>query len=364
VSGIGGSAASDPARTHHTTVTASSVRPPLAAESWRLVELADGYLTTQLLYVAVKLGVADMLAGGPATGPEVAAAVSADPDIVSRILRGLSLDDVIVEHDDGRFSLGPLGEYLREGVPGSQRGPILTRGEFVSSAAHALLDAATGGKCAFELTYGQPFFSHLESNPAHRQAFMASMAGRAAHEAEAVVAAYDLSGIRHLVDVGAGPGVVARAALRAVPAMSATLMDRPDMVDRARREMDDAGLTDRCTFVAADFFESVPGGGDAYLLSRILHDWNDENAARVLGVCRTAMPSGARLLVVDAVLPDRARDLPGAIRMDLAMLLLLNARERTAAEFETLLAGAGFRLSRVVPTGSPTGLAVIEAHPV
>jgi precorrin-6B methylase 2 len=344
-------------------VTASSVRPPLAAESWRLAQLADGYLTTQLLYVAVKLGVADMLAGGPATGPEVAAAVSADPDIITRILRGLCLEDVIVEHADGRFSLGPLGEYLRDGVPGSQRGPILTRGDLCFSAAHAMLDAATTGVCAFELTYGQPFFAHLDSNPAHRQAFEASMAGRAAHEAEAVVAAYDLSGVGRLVDVGAGPGVVARAALRAVPAMSATLIDRPPMVDRARREMDDAGLTDRCTFVAADFFESVPGGGDAYLLSRIVHDWNDEDAKRILRMCRTAMPPGARLLVVDAVLPDRARDLPGAIRMDLLMLLLLNARERTASEFEALLTGAGFRIRRIVPTGSPTGLAVIEAHP-
>jgi hypothetical protein len=148
-----------------------------------------------------------------------------------------------------------------------------------------------------------------------------------------------------------------------VPAMSATLIDRPAMVDRARREMDDAGLTDRCTFVAADFFESVPAGGDAYLLSRVLHDWNDEDATCILRTCHAAMPAGARLLVVDAVLPDRARDLPSAIRMDLAMLLLLNARERTASEFEVLLSGAGFRLRRIVPTGSPTGLAVIEAHP-
>jgi hypothetical protein len=98
-------------------------------------------------------------------------------------------------------------------------------------------------------------------------------------------------------------------------------------------------------------------------LSRILHDWNDEDATHLLRTCRAAMPAGARLLVVDAVLPDRARDLPSAVRMDLVMLLLLNARERTVSEFEVLLSGAGFRLRRIVPTGSPTGLAVIEAHP-
>jgi SAM-dependent methyltransferase len=344
-------------------VTLTTARPPLAAESWRLAQLADGYLTTQLLYVAAKLGMADVLADAPATGAQVAAAVSADPDIVTRILRGLCLEDVIVEHRDGRFSLGPIGEYLRDGVPGSQRGPILARGELYFPVGRALIDAATTGVCAFERTYGQPFFPHLDGNRAHQEVFAASMAGRAAHEADAVVAAYDFSGVDRLVDVGAGPGVVARAALRAVPAMAATLIDRPAMMDRARQEMGDAGLAGRCTFVAADFFSSVPSGGDAYLLSRILHDWNDDDAIRVLRACRSAMRPGARLLVVDAVLPDRARDLPGAIRMDLLMLLLLNARERTAPEFGALLSAAGFRLHRVVPTGSPTGLAVIEAYP-
>ncbi|HET6531461.1 MAG TPA: methyltransferase [Actinoplanes sp.] len=342
-------------------MTGSGVRPPLAAESWRLAELADGYLTTQLLYVAAKLGLADVLAGAPASGPAVAAAVRADPDVVTRILRGLCLEDVFVERADGRFMLGPLGAYLRDGVPGSQRGPILARGEVYFAAAGALLDAATTGAHAFVQAYGQPFFTHLDQVPAHREVFEASMAGRAAHEAAAVVAAYDFTGLDRLVDVGAGPGLVARAALRAAPALSVTLVDRPAMVDRARRDMG-AELTGRCTFVTADFFESVPAGADAYLLSRILHDWNDHDASRILRVCHAAMPPYARLLVVDAVLPQRARDLPGAIRMDLLMLLLLNARERTADEFGRLLSHAGFEVRRLVPTGSPTGLAVIEAY--
>jgi precorrin-6B methylase 2 len=344
-------------------VTLPTVTAAPAAESWRLAGLADGYLTTQLLYVAAKLGLADVLAGGPADGPAVAAAAGADPDVVTRILRGLCAEEVFAEDGAGRFTLGPLGEYLREGVPGSQHGPILARGEVYFPVAHALLAAATTGANAFERTYGEPFFAHLEHVPAHRAAFEASMAGRAAHEADAVVAAYDLSGIGRLVDVGAGPGLIARAALRAVPGMTATLVDRPAMLDRARREMAAAGLTGRCTFVAADFFASVPGGGDAYLLSRILHDWDDEDAVRVLRRCHAAMPAHARLLVVDAVLPERARDLPAAIRMDLVMLLLLGARERTRDEFDRLLAAAGFTLRRIVATDSPTGLAVLEARP-
>jgi hypothetical protein len=338
--------------------------PDLTAGSWRLAGLADGYLTTQLLYAAAELRLAEVLAAGPLDGSAVARAVGADPDTVTRILRGLCAEEVYAEDEAGRFSLGPLGGYLLDGVPGSQRGPILARGALYYAAAQRLLETARTGANAFERTYGESFFAHLQRVPAHREVFEASMAGRAAHEADAVVAAYDLCGISCLVDVGAGPGLMSRAALRAVPSLTATLVDRPATLDRARAEMAEAGLTDRCTFVAADFFESVPDGGDAYLLSRILHDWTDDDAVRVLHQCRAAMPAHARLLVVDAVLPDRARDRPAAIRMDLALLLLFSAGERTRDEFDRLLSASGFTLRRVVPTDSPTGLAVLEAYPL
>jgi hypothetical protein len=154
-----------------------------------------------------------------------------------------------------------------------------------------------------------------------------------------------------------------RAVLQAVPALRATLLDRPAMLARARTELTAAGLVERCTFVDGDFFDAVPEGGDVYLLSRILHDWADDEAVRILKACRAAMPPGARLLIVDAVLPARARDLPAAIRMDLLMLILLGARERTEEEFQRLLRHGGFELRRVVPTGSPTGLAIVEGRP-
>jgi SAM-dependent methyltransferase len=327
---------------------------------WRLMALADGYVTTQLLYVAARLGLATELAAAPRTGAQVAARVGADPDVVTRVLRGLCLDEVFVERDDGRFALGPLGRHLCEE---SMRERLLVRGEFYYRAAQALLDSAVGGGTAFERVYGQPFFDHLERHPEHATLFQASMAGRAEHEARAVVAAYDLSGCCRLVDVGAGPGLMTRAALQAVPGLRATLLDRPGMLERARAELAAAGLAERCVLVAGDFFDAVPDGGDVYLLSRVLHDWTDDDAVRILKTCRAAMPPGGRLLVVDAVLPARARDMPAAIRMDLMMLILLGARERTEEEFRGLLARAGFDLRRVVPTGSPTGLAVVEAVP-
>jgi hypothetical protein len=140
-------------------------------------------------------------------------------------------------------------------------------------------------------------------------------------------------------------------------------VDQPAVVEQARRRLEAEGVAGRCELVAGDFFSSVPAGADAYLLSRVLHDWADDDARRLLAACRSAMGPGSRLLVVEALLPERARDQPAVIRMDLHMLVLLGARERTEAQYRRLLAETGFRITRVVPTASPAGLSVLEAVP-
>ncbi len=308
----------------------------------------DGYVVTQLLYVASELGVAEALADGPLTGEEVAAAVGADAGALTRVLRGLALEDV-VEEDDGRFSLTPIGECLAQ-----MAGPLRARGKVYYEGVAGLLEAVRDGGTAFERTYGAPFFEHLAAHPEQEAAFQASMAGRSEQEAGAVVAAYDFSGLASLVDVGGGRGVLLAAILEAAPHLKATLVDRAGAVEAARAHVDAA-----C--IEGDFFDALPAGADAYLLSRVLHDWDDEDCRRILAVCRAAMPAHARLLVVDAILPERAKDAPFAIRMDLHMLLMLGARERTEAEFRALLGGAGFEVQRVLPTRSPAGLSVIEA---
>jgi hypothetical protein len=326
-----------------------------------LARLVDSYLTTQLLYVAARLGVADVLADGPQTAREVAEAVGADPDVLGRILRGLVVEDVLAEDGAGCFALTAIGEGLRGDVPGSQRGATLARGELYWSAAAGLLRAATEGGTAFEHVHGQAFFEHLAADPERAGAFQASMADRARREAADVVAAYDFSGLGEIVDVGGGSGVLLEAILRATPGLRGVLVDRLEAVERARERLAGAALADRAECVVGDFFDTVPAGADAYLLSRVIHDWHDDDARRILATCRAAMPDGARLLLVDAILPERAADGPEAIRMDLHMLVLFGARERTAAQFRDLLAGAGFDVRRVVPTGSPAGLGVIEA---
>ncbi len=298
------------------------------------------------MYVASELGVADAL---PGTGPEVAAAVGADAGAMTRVLRGLAIEGIVVE-DDGRFALTEVGALLP-----SFAGLLRARGEVYYRGASDLLGAVRSGGTSFERVYGASFFEHLDAHPSHQAAFEASMAGRADQEADAVVAAYDFAAFSSLVDVGGGRGILLAAILRTTD-LEAVLFDRPAAVEAAR-----AFLGERASCVIGDFFESVPAGADAYLLSRVLHDWGDEDALRILRVCREAMSAEARLLVVDAILPERAVDQPFAIRMDLHMLLLLGARERTEAEFRDLLARAGFELVRAVPTASPAGLGVIEA---
>jgi hypothetical protein len=330
---------------------------------WQLARLMDGFLITQLLYVAAKLGVADALAAGPQTAAAIAQAVGAEPAPLTRILRGLALDDVVAETDDGRFALTALGGCLRDGVPGSLRGAVLVRGELYYQAAAGLLAAVTAGGTAFAQVYGERFFDHLGRHPEREAAFQASMAGRSSQEADDVVAAYDFTGISKLVDVGGGPGILLERILRAAPALHAVLLDRPEVVVQARTRLEAAGLASRCDVVVGDFFGWVPGGADAYLLSRVIHDWDDDDAVRILQTCRAAMAATSRLLLVEAILPERAREQPAAIRMDLHMLVLLGARERTEAQFRRLLETAGLQVRRVVPTRSPAGLSVIQASP-
>jgi hypothetical protein len=346
---------------HASQSTTGEAAAGAASPQRDLARLIDSYLTTQLLFVAARLGVGDVLADGPRTGREIAEAVGADPDALTRILRGLVLEDVLAEEDDGRFVLTAVGEGLRDGVPGSLRGAALARGEVYWSAAAGLLRAATEGGTAFEHVHGERFFEHLAADPDREAAFQASMADRAQREAADVVAAYDFAGLRDLVDVGGGSGVLLEAILRAAPWLRGVLVDRPEAVEKARRRLTGAGLDARCECLVGDFFDSVPPGAGAYLLSRVIHDWDDADAHRILTTCREAMPVGARLLLVEAIVPERAHDGPEAVRMDIHMLILFGARERTEAQFRRLLADTGFELGRVVPTRSPAGLSVLEA---
>jgi SAM-dependent methyltransferase len=322
------------------------------------MRLMDGYLTTQLLHVAAELGVAEVLEGGPLHAADVAERVGAQPGPLGRVLRGLAAEGVLDEDGAGRFSLTPVGACLP-----ALRGAALVRGRLYHRAASGMLDAVRDGGTAFDRAYGEGFFAHLDRHADARATFQGSMAARSEQEASDVVAAYDFSGFGRLVDVGGGTGVLLAAILRSAPELRGVLVDLEEVVEMARPRLAAAGVGDRVDLVGDDFFTEIPAGADLYVLSRVLHDWDDADAARILATCRRATPPGSRLLVVEALLPERAADGPAVIRMDLHMLLLFGTRERTAAEYRALLQGTGFTTRRVVPTASPAGLGVIEAAP-
>jgi len=318
----------------------------------RMSRLVDGYLATQLVYVAAKLRLADALAPAPLTCVDLAEAVGAVPGVLRRVLRGLAAEQVLDELPDGRFALTPTGQLLRTDVPGSRHGGALAGGAAGYAAMAGLLAAVQGGGIPFELVHGEPFVSHLDARPDQRDLFQASMAARAAREAAAVVAAYDFGRFRTVVDVGGGAGLLLDAVLAAAPEATGLLFDRPEVLDGARLPS-----------VGGDFFVEVPDGADAYLLSRVIHEWADADAVTILRNCRRAMPEHATLLLVEAVLPERAVELPTAVRLDLQLLAMLGGRERTAAEYAALLDAAGLRLADLVPADAPTGLHVLEVRP-
>jgi hypothetical protein len=327
-----------------------------------LSQLVDGYLSTQLINVAVMLGIADALADGPRSSDDLADVAGANPLALHRVLRGLAALGVLDEQDGGRFGLTPSGALLRSGVPGSFRAAALARGGLYYQVAAELPDAVRRGGSAFEQAHGRSFFDHLAEYPDEAATFQASMAARSTHEADAVVESYDFGRFRRLIDVGGGQGILLAAILQSAPGVHGTLFDRPAAVEQARDRLRVAGVLDRCALVAGDFFAEVPAGGDCYLLSRVIHDWDDEAAVRILMRCRDAIAINGTLLLVEAILPEHAADQPAAIRMDLHMLTLLGGRERTEAEYRTLLATMGFTLDRVIRTPSPSGICVLEAR--
>jgi hypothetical protein len=344
-------------------------RPGKAASSGaeprhHVTRLMDGYVRTQLLYMAARLGIADILATGPLSSEEISRAVGAEAIALHRVLRGLVFDGVLSEQEDGRFGLTPAGELLRSDAPGSVHGAVIARGDIYYAAAAGLLHAVQHGGSAFEHVYGKGLFDYLSQHPEKGADFQRSMLARAHQEAADAISVYDFSPFRRAVDVGGGYGILLSEVLRATPALHGVLFDLPPVVARAAERLGGADLRTRSEIIGGDFFQSVPAGGDLYILSRVIHDWDDAASVRILANCHAAIPEGGTLLLVEAVLPERACDQPGAIQMDLHMLTLLHGRERTAAEYRTLLAASGFELNRVIPTLSATGLCVLEARRV
>ncbi|GAA2347072.1 acetylserotonin O-methyltransferase [Streptomyces kunmingensis] len=308
-----------------------------------LLELALGYVYSAALHSAARFGIADHLTDRPRTAGELAEAVGAHAPHLYRMLRFLATKGVFREDETGRFHLTPLAEPLRTDAERSLRDYIKVRGEapFWESAGH-LHEGVRTGTTAFEALHGIPFYDHVAADREFGTAFNSSMAAFSEALSNDIAEACDFSGARSVVDVGGGRGGLLRSVLRHNPQLTGVLVDLENVV--AGHVLDTSELKGRWRAEAGDFFVSLPSGADVYLLKHVLASWPDEQCLRILRTCRAAMPEHGRLLVVNAMIPDGNEPHPGKT-VDMLMMTVLNGRSRTRAEYEALLAAAGFEVT-------------------
>lgn len=316
----------------------------------------------QALHVVAVLGVADLLAGGPKSIKELAQATGADPRTLYRVLRTLVGAGVFAEDKAGDFRLTPLGRPLRSDAADSVRAAsVFLSGE--SDLEGLLVDCVRSGKTAIELAHGtKNWIEYYQQEPARAAVFNAAMTALSNAHYLGVVDAYNFGSIGKLVDVGGGHGRLISMILKAYPKMRGVLFDLPHAFEGGRKAIAEASLSDRCEVVSGDFFRSAPEGGDAYILSRVIHDWDDERAVAILKVVRKAMAPQSRLLLFETMIQSGHR-LSYALLSDLNMVIRTGGCERSEAEYRALYKAAGFKLTRTVDTPSPTGMTIIEGKP-
>ena len=327
----------------------------------QLIQMCAGAWVSAALYAAAKLALADHLADGPRSALELARVTGTHEPSLYRFLRTLSNFGIVTQVDGPRFALTPLGEALKTGAPGAARSTLIAFGEpGFWRAWEEILYSLQTGKPGFDKAWGMPLFDYLGQHPEAASYFSEAMVGFHGSEPPTVAEAYDFSDIKTVVDVGGASGNMLGALLTRHPSLRGVLFDLPHVVRDATATLKARGIADRVTIETGSFFERVPAGGDAYVLSHIIHDWSEEQCLTILGHCRTAMGPTGRLLIVETVLPEGNAPHQGKLQ-DLVMLVFPGGQERTEAEYAALLAKGGFQLRRVIPTTSV--VSIVEAVP-
>ena len=323
--------------------------------------MITGAWITQAVNVAATLGVADHLADGSQTVEDLATRVGADAGALYRLLRALASVGVFTEVEPSAFGLTPMAESLRSDVPGSQRAPARVMGSDEWWRAWGQLGhSVRTGQTLFEHVHGSPAFTYMAEHPKLRQLFQDAMTGFVSQTCAAVIAAYDFTPYATIVDVGGGHGALMGSILQASPQTKGIVFDLPHVVEGAKQPLDELEVASRYQCVGGDFFVAVPPGADAYILTSIIHDWDDERSKVILENCRKAMSPSGKVLLVEMVIPPGDTPFFGKI-LDLEIMVTPGGRERTADEFRALLSSAGLELTRIVPTEAPSS--IIEAVP-
>ncbi len=328
--------------------------------AWPLIQLVQQGAMAQLVCASAELGIADLLAGGPKHVAELAQATQTHTPSLRRLLRTLVTLELCAECEDGSFLLLPRGDALRSDAANSVRSWMLWFGKHQSPAWGLLLHSVKTGERA--RTSGT--FEFLDRDPEAAARFNGAMLELTRIVANDVVHAYDFTGLKRILDVGGGRGTLLAAILNAYADLQGILLELPHAIEGARSHLTDCGVVDRCNLITGNFFEAIPSGADAYILKNVVHDWDDERAMLVLHNSRRATTRGAKLLLIERIMPLRLEASPAHRTIayaDMAMLVGPGGRERTEEEFRLLLEGACFRLSRVIATAQ--GYSILEAVP-
>lgn len=332
--------------------------PPIVLDTMHSAFLA------RAMYVMTRLGVPGLLSEGPRSCADLAAELQVQAIPLHQLLRSVATTGLLRTEPGAetgpqqRFALTDIGRTLLDGHPSGTAELVLTmQGELFWNALRVLPERVETGRTGPEIAEGLPFFEIMARRPDEARLFNRMMIATHGDEPAAVAAAYDFSGAERIVDVGGGIGAVLLEILRSHAGPRGVLFDVAEVADHARKHVAEAGMAHRCEVSSGDFLDSVPAGADVYLLSRILHDWDDTTCVRILRRCAEAMTAGSKLLVVEKVLPDNDEPHLGK-RLDLVMAALTHGRERNAAEYRALLAQAGLRVERHIATGSASSVVV------
>jgi hypothetical protein len=331
-----------------------------------LMHLVGGFHVARALYVAAKLGVADLLGDGPKSSAQLAEATGTHASSLERVMRLLACVGVFAADDSRRYALTPLSIPLQANCAESLRDVVAHQlGEETYQAWGELMHSVRTGMTAFDQALGVGVWEYRAHHPRYAALFNAAMSNVTGAHIDAVLAAYPFSVFRRVVDLGGGTGTLLIALLSAHPGLQGLLFDLPHVVESTREQIVSAGLAHRCEVQSGDIFAGVPEGADAYILSRVIHDWDDARALTILENCRRAMPWNGKLLLIERILPVRVEPF-SAVRSllvsDLMMMVMNGGGERTEDQFRTLLAASGLRLVKIAPTA--TGMSVIETEPV
>jgi hypothetical protein len=332
---------------HQTPQSSTSVSDALADQMRRM---AGGFATTQILHAAAQLGIVDHLGGDLRSAEDLATVLDADSTALYRFMRMMVVLDLLVQAPDGRFGVTSLGALLVSDHPEGLRDRILYIAAINYPTSQAIGYSVQTGKPAFDQVFGLPFFDHLASHPVSGARFNRLMQENVLQRAVGIMNAYDFSAAATIIDIGGGNGTLISAILDRAPQARGVMFDMPGVIEETRRSgslKHDAG---RLKLIEGDLFSGpFPAGGDIYVLSNIIHDWDDDAANTIFMHSRRAMHAGSRLLLIEEIMPESVSMSPSTVANDFSMLLLTGGKERTESEYRVLLSSSGFSLRRTIP---------------